>query len=240
MEEKQTKNQFLLPAAILIGFALIAGAIYFSGTETSQVVAVGDTYQPTTQPPLDTTNEVRPVDDTDHIKGNPEASITIVEYSDFECPFCKRFHDTMNEVMEETDDVTWVLRQFPLDQLHPLKARAEAVASECVAELGGNDVFWQFADRFMELTPSNNRTDIEAVIPQIVREIGLDENTFNTCFESGRYDEHIEADIENAIATGGRGTPWSIIINDKGATFPINGALPKEAILQAIAAAKVN
>ncbi len=142
----------------------------------------------------------------------------------------------MNEVVanDANSDVAWVFRQFPLDQLHPVKARAEAVASECAAELGGNDAFWQFADRFMELTPSNNRTEIETVIPQIVREIGLDETAFQTCFESGKYDDHIDADIANAVETGGRGTPWSVLIAPNGKTFPVNGAQPQAAVEQLI------
>ena len=146
----------------------------------------------------------------------------------------------MNEVVadENNSDVAWVFRQMPLEQLHPQKAMAEAVASECAAELGGNDAFWQFADRFMELTPSNNRTEIETVIPQIVREIGLDETAFQTCFESGKYDDHIQADIANAVETGGRGTPWSILIAPNGKTFPINGAQPTAAVQQLIELAR--
>lgn len=125
-------------------------------------------------------------------------------------------------------------RHFPLDQLHPVKARAVAVASECASEQGGNESFWKFSDRYMELTLSNNKTPIETVIPQIVQEIGLNESAFQTCFESGKYDQHIEDDIENAIATGGRGTPWSVVIAPNGKTFPLNGAQPLEAVKQLI------
>ena len=242
MEEiKQKTNQYLIPASIVIAGAFIAAALYFGGIGSNQpttnaVVENQPTAQAEPAQPEGSTDAVRPVDETDHIKGDINAPIKIVEYSDFECPFCKRFHDTMNEVVanETNSDVAWVFRQFPLDQLHPVKARAEAVASECAAELGGNDAFWQFADRFMELTPSNNRTEIETVIPQIVREIGLDETAFQTCFESGKYDDHIDADIANAVETGGRGTPWSVLIAPNGKTFPINGAQPKEAVEQLI------
>ena len=237
-------NPYLTPAAILIAGVFVAAALYFGGS-TSTPAAVGiDNNQPAVaqQPqPTGSTDAVRPVDETDHIKGDPNAPIKIVEYSDFECPFCKRFHDTMNEVMASdlgtSGQVAWVYRQFPLEQLHPVKAMAEAVASECAAELGGNDAFWQFADRFMELTPSNNQTQIETVIPQIVQEIGLDQTAFQTCFESGKYDDHIEADIANAVETGGRGTPWSILIGPDGTTYPINGAQPVAAIEQLISIA---
>ena len=129
--------------------------------------------------------------------------------------------------MEESKgQVKWVYRHFPIDQLHPVKARKEAAASECAAELGGNDAFWKFADRFYELTPSNNRTDLDTVLPQIAREIGLDEAKFASCLASGRHDRRIEEDRQNAIATGGRGTPWSIIVSKSGKTYPLSGAQP--------------
>ena len=246
MEEKTQKqpNPYLIPAAIVLAGLSVAAALYFSSSAPAQTAAnTGDAKPAVAQQPQATgsTDAVRPVDETDHIKGDPNAPIKIVEYSDFECPFCKRFHVTMNEVMDkygESGEVAWVYRQFPLEQLHPVKAQAEAVASECAAELGGNDAFWQFADRFFELTPSNNRTEIETVIPQIVREIGLDETAFNACFTSGKYDDHIEADIANAVETGGRGTPWSILIGPDGTTYPINGAQPLAAVEQIISIAK--
>lgn len=147
----------------------------------------------------------------------------------------------MNEVMDKygaSGDVSWVFRQFPLEQLHPVKAQAVAVASECANEQGGNDMFWKFTDRYFELTLTNNRTDIETVIPQIAGEIGLDTTAFNTCRQSGKYDEHIQSDIANAVATGGRGTPWSVVIAPNGKTFPINGAQPRAAVEQIIELAK--
>lgn len=239
----KTVNSYLIPISIFLGFGLVAGALYFGDSQTVQVAEFGSEERNAEIEKIEsgTTDDVRPVTEDDHIKGSPDATVKIVEYSDFECPFCKRFHDTMNQVMEQyadSNDLAWVYRHFPLDQLHPVKARAEAVASECAAEQGGNDAFWQFADRFMELTPSNNRTEIETVIPQIVREIGLDERAFQTCFESGKYDDHIDQDIQNAIKTGGRGTPWSIVIAPNGKTFPLNGAQPPEAVIRLIELAK--
>jgi protein-disulfide isomerase len=247
MEEQinsKQPNQFLIPAAILIAGLFVAGALYFSGTGSTPapVVNNGD-IQPVAQAPEPTgsTDAVRPVTSEDHIKGSIDAPIKIVEYSDFECPFCKRFHDTMNEVMDKYGDsgeVAWVFRQFPLEQLHPVKAQAVAVASECAAEQGGNDAFWEFTDGYFDVTLTNNRTDIEAVIPQLVQDAGLDQATFQTCFESGKYDDHIAADIQNAIDTGGRGTPWSVMIGPDGTTYPINGAQPLAAIEQLIGIAQ--
>lgn len=86
------------------------------------------------------------ITEKDHIRGNPNAQITIVEFSDFQCPFCRRFHPTVQQALAEYgDQIRWVYKHFPLDQLHP-QARPAAEASECIAEQKGNDGFWQFAD----------------------------------------------------------------------------------------------
>lgn len=227
-----TSNKLSVPLAIIVAGALIAGAIYLGGGNTQLAET---TSKPSTQQNKEL-DEIRPIDSGDHIRGNPNARVLIVEYSDMECPFCKSFHPTMQRIMEEYGKdgrVAWVYRHFPLDSIHS-KARTEAVAAECAGELGGNDAFWKFTDRFFELTPSNNQTDTTTVLPQIAREIGLDENTFNACFASGKYDEHIQDDLDNAITTGGNGTPWSIVITKSGKKFPLSGAQPYEAVRQLI------
>ena len=185
--------------------------------------------------PRQQAKNVRPVGKDDHIRGNPNASVTVIEYSDFECPFCKRFHPTLKQLVEQSNgQVRWVYRHFPLEQLHPVKARKEAVASECAAELGGNEAFWKFTDRFYELTPSNNRTDVDKVLPQIAREIGLDGAQFAACLASGRHDRRVEEDYRNAVATGGNGTPWSIVVSKSGKAYPLSGAQPLAAVKQLV------
>jgi protein-disulfide isomerase len=102
-----------------------------------------------------------PVTEKDHITGNPQADVVLIEYSDTECPFCKRFHETMIQVMAEygaSGKVAWVYRHFPLDALHS-KARHEAEATECATELGGNEKFWAYLNKLEEITPSNNGLD---------------------------------------------------------------------------------
>src|SRR3990170_649277 len=171
----------------------------------------------------------------DHIRGDPAAPVTLIEYSDFECPFCKRFHPTVKRLVDESNgQLKWVYRHFPLDELHPVKARKEAVASECAAELGGNGAFWKFADRFFELTPSNNRTDIDAVLPRIAGEIGLDKARFASCLASGRHDRRVAEDVQDAVASGGRGTPWSLVVSKSGKIYQLSGAQPFAAVKQLV------
>jgi predicted DsbA family dithiol-disulfide isomerase len=91
---------------------------------------------------------ITPVGQNDHIRGNLDAEIIVVEFSDFLCPFCGQFHLTMKDVVKTYDDseLAWVYRQFPIPQLHP-QAPRYAQASECIADIEGNEAFWQYADQ---------------------------------------------------------------------------------------------
>ncbi len=84
----------------------------------------------------------------DHVRGNNNAEFTIIEYSDIDCPFCTRLHATLKDLVETREDVRWVYRHFPLEALHP-HARMKAEATECVADIEGNDEFWTFLDELM-------------------------------------------------------------------------------------------
>lgn len=226
---EQTTNNFSIPGAIIVAGALIAGALYFGLSASHNTVSGVYDEQPTGD-----LNAVAEVTDADHVLGNPNAPVTIIEYSDFECPFCKVFHETMQQVIKDKGtEVAWVYRHFPLDSIHS-QARTEAIASECAAEQGGNEAFWKYANRFFEVTPSNNQTNIAVVLPQIAREIGLNEDLFMQCLSSGKYDDHIQQNLENGIATGGNGTPWSIVVGENGNVYPLSGAQPYEAIVQLI------
>src|SRR3990167_11318401 len=137
-------NALTMPIAVVIAGVLIAGAVIYSGKTVSSNTVVAP-QQPVAQQTGDL-EQMKPISKDDHIRGNPDAPVKIVEYSDTECPFCKRFHDTMKQVMDEygkTGKVAWVYRNFPLDQLHP-KARNEAIALECAGDQGGNDPFWAY------------------------------------------------------------------------------------------------
>lgn len=183
----------------------------------------------------DAAANVKPVTEKDHVRGNVNAPVKIVEFSDFECPFCKEFQSTMQKLMDsygKDGQVAWVYRHFPIDQLHP-KARKEAQASECAAELGGNDAFWTYADKIFAVTPSNNGLDL-SLLPKIAEELGLDANAFADCLSGdargGKYADLIEADVEDAVSAGGTGTPFTIIVGPTGKTYPISGAMPLSAV----------
>lgn len=228
-------NNLTIPVAIVIAGALIAGAVYL-GTSKGTGTVAGNNQQPQqVAQQTGSLDEMRAISKDDHIRGNPNAPVKIVEYSDPECPFCKRFHDTMKQVMDEygkDGKVAWVYRNFPLDQLHQ-KARNEATAIECAGDLGGNDTFWAYADRLYEVTPSNDGLD-PAELPRIAQYVGLDVSKFNTCLTSGKFTKHIEDDVQNAVSTGGNGTPWSIVVAANGKKYPLSGAQPYASVKQLI------
>lgn len=235
-------NSYLIPLSIVIAGILIAGAVWFDSTSSRIALSddraddgvnrgVAQALEGNTQ----AGGNMRLVDANDHIRGNPEAQVKIVEYSDLECPFCNRFHTTMKQVIEEygkSGKVAWVYRHFPLDALHS-KARKEAEATECANELGGNIAFWSYTDRLFEVTPSNNGLDL-AQLPIIAQDVGLDRAAFRTCLDSGKFAQRVADDLKDAQTAGGSGTPYSIAIAANGEKFPINGAQPYEKVKQII------
>ena len=228
-------NALSTPIAVVIAGALIAGAVIYNGGKAPMAGTANQPQQQQVAAQTGDLEEMTPVSSKDHIRGDINAPVKIVEYSDTECPFCKRFHETMKQVMDEygkDGKVAWVYRHFPLDQLHS-KARKEAIALECAGEQGGNDMFWSYADRLYEITPANNGLD-PAELPKIAQYIGLDTAKFNTCLASTKYDKHIEDEVQNAQATGGNGTPWNIVVAKNGKKYPLSGAQPYEAVKQLI------
>lgn len=222
-QDPGSKLSFGVPVAIVIAGGLIAAAMYFGN---GQVPANPPAAPPLAQPPEPTIGAFRPVDEkTDHIRGPQKAKVTLIEYSDLECPFCKKFHLTMQQLLQEyPNDVRWVYRHLPLDAIHS-KARKEAEATECAGELGGNDKFWAYTDRLFEVTPSNNGLD-PAELPKIAEAVELNRAQFESCLNGGKYARHIQDDLDDAKAAGGQGTPYSVVLAADGGKLPINGALP--------------
>lgn len=216
----------LIAAAFIIG-VLWTKVQYFEGKGEKATTAAPTT--PTT--PTSSAGNIRPVDDSDHIRGSKNAKVTLVEYSDLECPFCKRFHPTMQQALKEYDGkITWVYRHFPLDQIHA-KADKEAEATECANELGGNEAFWKMVDKIFEVTPSNNGLSLDD-LPKLAEQIGLDSGKFKSCLDSGKYAAHVEEDYQDGIRGGISGTPGTIVIDGKGGKKLIPGALPYEQVKQ--------
>lgn len=235
------KNNFAVPLAIIIAGALMAGALYFNeGNRERSGVSNNLTVKDKNAAETIEEDNIKAVSSADHIRGNPNAQVKVIEFSDPECPFCKRFHNTMNQIIEEygkSGQVAWVYRHFPLDAIHS-KARKESEALECADEQGSGAKFWAYLDRLFEVTPSNDGLDL-AELPKIAEYVGLDKTKFNQCLESGKYAKRVADDLSDGINSGARGTPYSVVIAANGKKFIINGAQPyanvKAVIDQALA-----
>lgn len=215
----QPKQSLSIPVAIVVAGALIAVGLYMSGR--------GNATQPSTntasnRPATASLDSIKPVSSTDHILGSPKAKVVIVEYSDTECPFCKNFQVTLRQIVSAYNgQVAWVYRHFPVHN----KSVDEGEALECAAELGGNDIFWKYADKVFEQTNSNDSLD-PAALPQIASSLGLDVAKFNACLSSNKYEKKILDDRQAVIDAGAQGTPYSVIFAN-GQKIPITqGALP--------------
>jgi len=225
------KNKLFIPLSIIITGLIIAGAVLYTRSDTAPGPEVVNNEDATEE------FSIRPVSEDDHILGNPDAEIIIVEYSDFECPFCGKFHPTMEQVIEEyggSGDVAWVYRHFPIDQIHA-DARFASEASECVANLGGNDKFWEFSK--ITFTDQENLLGKDA-LRATAESVGINGDDYQTCVDEGRFADKVEADYQDGLLVAQAdpqfGTPYSLIITKDGIQVPIRGAQPFEALKQVI------
>lgn len=183
-------------------------------TQTNDGPTAVDTTNNTDPTAEDYSQKNIPIPADAHIRGNVDAPITIVEYSDVQCPFCQTFHNNMEQIIAEYgDDVRWVYKHFPLDQLHPF-ARQGAQAAECAGE---QEMFWEYTDllyaRQNEIAPASFAVFAE--------DLGLNVGDFNSCLDSGRYAEKVEAEFQEGLAVGVRGTPGTFFNG-----YPLQGAVP--------------
>lgn len=178
--------------------------------------------------PTPTEVSIRPVDeDNDHIRGNVDASITLVEYSDFECPFCGRFTPTIEQILATyPDDVRIVYRHFPLRSIHPNAAKA-AEASECAGEQGK---FWEYHDKLFQQQDSLG----EATYENIARSLSLNISKFTECMNTSKYAAVVQADETDGLAAGVNGTPHTVVVGPNGETIPLRGAVPFSQVQSAV------
>jgi protein-disulfide isomerase len=181
------------------------------------------TSEPTQEDEDPSGNQVNFADD-DEFKGSEDAPITIVEFSDYECPYCNRFFtDTLPQIQEnyiDTGKVKFVYRDFPLS-FHP-NAQKAAEAAECAGEQGR---YWEMHDKLFGEGVSGG----VAAFKQYAAEIGLDTDEFNQCLDSGEMASEIQKDFADGQSLGVTGTPGFLINNIR-----VIGAQPYEVFEQVI------
>jgi len=213
-----------MPAAIIIAGVIIAGSILYTNAFP------GPTVQGQELPAVDA--HVPAPSAKDHIQGSIEAPVVLIEYSDFQCPYCSLIYPTLRSIVDSSGgQIAWVMRHNPLSGIHP-QATPSANASECIAEQLGNDGFWEFADRVF--------ADQGAMNPQfyrlIAQNLGANTAAYDSCIANKKYQSTIDAQAREAQDSGGNGTPFTIVFG-KGRQIPISGALPKaqfEAVIKAL------
>lgn len=166
----------------------------------------------------------------DHIRGDKNSRIALVEYSDLECPFCKQFQSTAKQIIDAyPGKVMWVYRHFPLS-FHQ-NAQKEAEAAECVSSLGGETAFWTFIDDIYDRTTSNGTGFALDNLGPLAAEVGVDQNKFQTCLDSGTFTKKVQGEEAQGTKEGVTGTPGNILVDTQtGKTQVIAGAIPFDQI----------
>lgn len=208
-------------ASILVAGVLIAGSIVFVNLYPSQpVAAVGE---PTVEANISAPTAA------DHWVGSPEASIVLVEYSDFQCPFCSVIHPNLKRIVEESNgEIAWVYRHLPLESIHP-EALPAALASECIAEQLGQTGFWAFADDLFKDQKNMNAGRYSA----LAKTLGANTEQFNACVASQKYLSKIDSQAMEGQSNGGTGTPFTVVVTGD-TQVPISGALPYAQLMAVI------
>lgn len=231
---------------LIIGLIVAIGiAAFFAGSYTlnlnSELVtqkqldeAVAKLELKILQNQLPTEQEKQPIKisaDDDPIRGSKDAPITIIEFSDFQCPFCARFHvQTLPLLLEnyiDTGKAKLVYRDFPIQSIHP-NAMAASVAAECADDQGK---YWQYHDTLFENQNQWSKLETsEAVIlfVQYTEALELNQEQFNSCLTSGKYIEEIRNDLDDGRNYGVTGTPGFFIGNDELGFIEVKGAQPFE------------
>jgi protein-disulfide isomerase len=159
---------------------------------------------------------------TDPIRGNAGAPVTIVEFSDYQCPFCARVTPTLAKILDQYGDkVRFVWKDFPLTSIHPLAFKA-AEAAHCAGDQGK---YWEFHDRLF----ANQQALQPDALKKHATDLGLNAETFNACVDSSKYTSRVRAGLDQGEELGVSSTP-SLFINGR----LVSGAVPYEAFVDII------
>ena len=238
--KKSTYNIIIISVIITIGIAAFFAGSYTTNLNSDQILQeefkneiaklelkILEKELPTKQP----TSPVKISADNDPIIGNPNAPITIIEFSDFQCPFCARFNiQTLPAIMNEyvnDGKVKLVFRDFPIQSIHP-NAVPASIAAECANEQGK---FKEMHDTLFEKQNEWSKKNTDNVIitfTQYASEMGLEEEKFDSCLKNGKYIEEIQKDLDDGRTYGVSGTPGFFIGNDQIGFIELKGAQPFE------------
>ena len=221
-------------SAVILGLLLLisiftGGFGFGDNTPTGGVVLNPEDNQPPKNIKVDL--------DDDPVLGNKDAPVTIVEFSDYQCPFCRRSYTQVFSLLKENfinnGKVKFVFRDFPLSSIHPAAIPA-AIASECADEQGK---FWEMHDKMFDEQNKFGQGTVPFTNDDLKKwasEIGLNSDQFDTCLDSQKYLKEVENDFTDGNSYGVQGTPAYFIGNDKEGYTAISGAQPYQVFEQTI------
>ncbi len=249
--KKSTYNNMLMAIIAAVAIAAFFGGISIGTFDDSDSGLTGEqlkeilseiktapTPQPTQQSPQPSAPQIFTVSfDGEPVKGNPDAPVTVVEFSDFQCPFCSRFFEQTLPLIEEnyidTGKIKFVYKDFPLDNLHP-NARSAHIAAECADEEGK---FWEYHDVLFQKQAEWQRlasSDLDITLSQFAVDLGMQAASFESCMESQDIADEVNQDVLEAAKYGATGTPTFFIGNEKDGFIKLVGAQPYAAFQRAI------
>lgn len=163
--------------------------------------------------------------ENDHIVGNKDAEVILIEYTDFECPFCALYHPTTKQLLTDYGDkLALVYRNYPLD-FHP-NAQKAGEAGECIAKLGGNEAYWKYANTIFET--NTNEAGQHRITPDAItaaaQASGVNMTQYQTCLDSGEMADKVKTDMAEGSAAGVGGTPGTFIVTKDGVQEYVPGA----------------
>ncbi|MCA9389815.1 thioredoxin domain-containing protein [candidate division WWE3 bacterium] len=237
MDEQKSGSTFTLntPMAIIIAGAIVGISLYASNNAdrinsptNGEPIAAGAQI---TSIPEPTPGPTELSVDDDPVIGNPDAPVTLIEFSDYECPYCKRhFQLTYPQIKADyidTGKVKMVFRDLPLSFHDPL-ATEEAQAANCAREQGGDDAYYKMHDILYETTTSNGSGMTIDQMYDLAAQVGLNKAKLKTCVEADTYIDEIQKDIRDAATAGATATPTFFVgVSDPSGTIigtPIIGA----------------
>jgi protein-disulfide isomerase len=187
--------------------------------------------------PLEEGQHLPPLEKREAIRGTEGAAITMVEYADYECPFCKSLHYTMRKLMSDYQGkVNWVLRQYPLP-FHPM-AQPSAQAVMCILQKKGSRAFWRMSDGLFSASHSNPTAEVplkESNVRRLAARNGLRKKEYDACQKDQSVIKLVYNEMSKGTTAGVQGTPTTFLINNRtGQIRKLSGAQPIEQFKEAI------
>ncbi len=212
-QNQGSKNIQYLAIAIIVASVIISGTILYTSSQKGNVGVNNN--QPTNNQPSPTpTGPVKVSMDDDAVLGDKNAPLTMIEFSDYECPFCKRhFTDVYPQIKKDyidTGKLKMVFRDFIAIPSHNPLATSEAMAANCAKEQAGDSAYYKFHNQIFTKTTSNNGLALSE-LPVIAKNIGLNVSTFQQCLDSNKFKAEVDKDIADGRAIGVSGTPTFFI-----------------------------